>query len=297
MPLSLSDRDNTPKPSSYGHDFHHAEPQRRVPCALGDMLAPRSADDIPPITPAAMESVQEALELLANLVGDRDLGRFLGDNDDRLNAYQVKARDIQLAARGLAGILRVQSAKAEAAVHELRLCEQEGLVLSPGQLYHFTVDENCKRCRELAADYRARTAAETVASSLSDDQGKAIMSRLDQKQEDAFKAAFKAAVESSATCDQQSARQQASAEVALKVLAEQEADRVEQRHQLTELTKKANEAPVEVELSVRLTKAELGALRQALDHVRVHMAHQHSWEVRDTAMVAIGKVLKAARKD
>ena len=43
-----------------------------------------------------------------------------------------------------------------------------------------------------------------------------------------------------------------------------------------------------VELRVSLTKGELGALRQAHEHVRVHMAHQHSWEIRDTAMAAIG---------
>jgi hypothetical protein len=105
--LSLSDRDKTPAPSGYGYHFHHTEPQRRVPCVLGDMLAPLSADNIPPITPEAMASVQAALTLLANLVGDRDHGRSLGCGDDKLEEYREKARGILSTAGGLAGILRV----------------------------------------------------------------------------------------------------------------------------------------------------------------------------------------------
>jgi hypothetical protein len=108
--LSLSDRDKTPAPSGWGYHFHHTDPQRRVPCVLGDMLAPLSADDIPPITPEAMESVQAALTLLAHLVGDRDLIFFLGGDSTKLEENRVKARDILLAARGLAGILRVVAA-------------------------------------------------------------------------------------------------------------------------------------------------------------------------------------------
>jgi hypothetical protein len=106
-PLSLSDRDKTPAPSGWGYHFHHTEPQRRVSCVLGDMLAPLSADDIPPITPDAMASVQAALTLLANLVGDQDHGRFLGCGDDRLEENRESARIILSAGRGLAGILRV----------------------------------------------------------------------------------------------------------------------------------------------------------------------------------------------
>ena len=108
--MALSDRDKTPAPSGYGFDFHHTEPQRRVPCVLGDMLAPLSADDIPPITPEAMASVQAALKLLSDLVGDRDLGLFLGDSDAKLEGHRVKARDILLTAKGLAGILRIEAA-------------------------------------------------------------------------------------------------------------------------------------------------------------------------------------------
>jgi hypothetical protein len=173
--MPLSDCDKTPAPHGYGFRFHHAEPQRRVPCALGDMLAPRSADDIPPITPAAMESVQAALKLLADLVGDRDLGRFLGDTEDRLNAHQVKARDILLTARGLAGILRVKAA----------------------------VDDATKQL------------AEEVASSLSHDQARAIVSRLDEKQEDAFRVVLGAAL----TDDPRTARLETSTQAALRVLA------------------------------------------------------------------------------
>jgi hypothetical protein len=105
--LSLSDRDKTPAPSGFGYHFHHTAPQRRVPCVLGDMLAPLSADDIPPITPEAMASVQAALTLLANLVGDQDLGRFMGHGDAELEEYREKGRGILSTARGLAGILRV----------------------------------------------------------------------------------------------------------------------------------------------------------------------------------------------
>ncbi len=106
MGLGLSERDKTPAPSGWGYHFHHTDPQRRVPCVLGDMLCPRSADDIPPISPEAMASIQAALALLANLVADRDHNLFLGYSA-RQAEMGGKARDILLAARGLAGILRV----------------------------------------------------------------------------------------------------------------------------------------------------------------------------------------------
>lgn len=106
--MSLSDRDKTPAPSGYGFHFQHTDPQRRVPCILGDMLAPKSADDIPPITPEAMASVQAALKLLANLIGDRDHNLFLACSQ-RQDEFAVKARDILLTAKGLAGILRVEA--------------------------------------------------------------------------------------------------------------------------------------------------------------------------------------------
>lgn len=38
-------------------------------------------------------------------------------------------------------------------VKEMRLCEQDHVVLRPDQLYLFTVDEECKRCKEIAALY------------------------------------------------------------------------------------------------------------------------------------------------
>jgi hypothetical protein len=105
--MDLTDRDKTPNPSGWGWHFHHTDPQRRVPCVLGDMLCPRSADDIAPITHEAMASVQAALKLLANLVADRDLGLFLGYGTAQLEEHHVKARDMLLVAKGLAGILRV----------------------------------------------------------------------------------------------------------------------------------------------------------------------------------------------
>lgn len=39
----------------------------------------------------------------------------------------------------------------ELMVVELCLCETEHLVLRPHQLYYFVVDEDCARCKELAA--------------------------------------------------------------------------------------------------------------------------------------------------
>ena len=105
---ALSDRDKTPKASGYGFDFHHTDPQRRVPCVKGNMLAPLSANDIAPISPEAMASVEQALALLANLVGDRDHNLFLGnaDHDGRCTSA---AQQIALVADGLKGILRVSN--------------------------------------------------------------------------------------------------------------------------------------------------------------------------------------------
>lgn len=51
-----------------------------------------------------------------------------------------------------------------------------------------------------------------------------------------------------------------------------------------------------LDLQVSLTPGEVDALKQALDHVRVHMAHEHPWAVRDAAMTAIGKVIAATKK-
>lgn len=109
--LSLSKRDKIRASHGFGHDFPHAEPQRRVPCVVGDMLCPRSADDIPPISPEAMASVQAGIALLANLVADRDHNLYLSQSS-RQGELEIKAREILLAGRGLAGILRVAQAEA-----------------------------------------------------------------------------------------------------------------------------------------------------------------------------------------
>lgn len=49
-----------------------------------------------------------------------------------------------------------------------------------------------------------------------------------------------------------------------------------------------------LDLNLGLTMAEVAALKDAHAHVRVHMAHQHPFPVRDAAMIAIGKVIAAA---
>lgn len=105
--FGLSERDKTPKSSGWGFDFHHTDPQRHVLCILGHMLTPRSADDIPPITPEAMTSVQAALKLIADLVGDREHCLFLACDPEK---YIEEARAIRRVARSLAGILRVEEA-------------------------------------------------------------------------------------------------------------------------------------------------------------------------------------------
>lgn len=118
--FALSDRDKTPNASGWGYTFHHTTPQRRVPCALGNMLAPRSADDIPPITREAMASVQAAIALLANLVGDRDHNLFLA-NADQNGRMTAMARDIAHVAKSLAGILRVEASTVSACHVELAI--------------------------------------------------------------------------------------------------------------------------------------------------------------------------------
>jgi hypothetical protein len=104
--FGLSAQDKTKNASGYGHTFHHTDPQRHVRFPMYEMLCPASADDIAPISPEAMVSVQKALALMANLVGDRDINLFMGnvDHDGRCTKF---AQDIKHVAEGLATILRV----------------------------------------------------------------------------------------------------------------------------------------------------------------------------------------------
>ena len=107
--MSLSEPNKTRAPHGCGYYFNHTNPQRRVPCILGNMLAPLTADDIPPITPEAMASVQAALALLADIVEDRDFGLYLAESDERLKRNVQHAKEIRLVAKGLTGILRVDA--------------------------------------------------------------------------------------------------------------------------------------------------------------------------------------------
>ena len=225
--MTLSARDKTPKP--FGHNFHHTDPQRRVPCdpqrrvpcVIGDLLAPLSADDIPPITPEAMALVQAALALLAAMISDRDHNLFMGCSQ-RQAELTDKARDILLTARGLAGILRVEPDKllppSLTCSHYQRMgCteDQDGKAVNP---------ESCYVCGMSATAHRKHSAA---------------------------------------TENQRGSHSEA-------------------------------EAATSGEVRVCLTETEAAALKIAREYVRVHMAHEHSWEIRDAAMEAIGKVLKAA---
>jgi len=105
--FELSAKDKTRAPHGFGFYFEHTKPQRHVPCLKGDMLAPASADDIPPITAEAMASVQAALSLLANLLADRDHSLYLAD--DRHKMWQEKAHEVLLVGEGLKAILRVET--------------------------------------------------------------------------------------------------------------------------------------------------------------------------------------------
>lgn len=106
--FQLGPKDKRPKASGWGYDFEHTNPQRRVPCLVGQMLAPASADDIPPIPESAAYSVRKAFELLAQLVGDRDHNLFLADAD-RDGRCTREAIAISRACEGVLAILRVKA--------------------------------------------------------------------------------------------------------------------------------------------------------------------------------------------
>lgn len=103
----LGAKDKRPTTHGWGKDFRHTEPQRRVPCIAGDLLAPASADEIPPITADAMASVDQALDLLARLLGDRDHWLFMGAGDAQAARQLEEVRAIARIKAGLHGILRV----------------------------------------------------------------------------------------------------------------------------------------------------------------------------------------------
>ena len=77
---------------------------------------------------------------------------------EKLREHQLELKE-RLAKTPAADWLRCHVAWVEALIKkvcqmpviELWLCETEQLVLKPRVLYHFTVDETCKRCKELDA--------------------------------------------------------------------------------------------------------------------------------------------------
>ncbi len=106
--FELGPKDKQRASHGFGSDFAHTKPQRRVPCIVGNMLAPASADDIPPIPESAAYSIRKAFELLAQLVGDRDHNLFLGDVDRDGHATR-EAQAITRACDGVLAILRVKA--------------------------------------------------------------------------------------------------------------------------------------------------------------------------------------------
>lgn len=78
-----------------------------MPCIVGDMLAPASADDIAPISVTAADSVRQAFDLLAQLVGDRDHNFYLG-NADHDGSATAEAKAILRIRDGVLAILRAR---------------------------------------------------------------------------------------------------------------------------------------------------------------------------------------------
>lgn len=272
--LGLSARDKTAKP--FGFTFHHTTPQRRVPCLRGDLLAPLSADDIPPITAEAMASVQAALVLLASLVADPDHGMFMGYGLDKQSQYQQRGREILLAAQGLAGILRVTEAKAAKPIETepesteaqtARLVEE--LSKLPAYLgWRFTYEYPGFFC------YTHKTLTQSVFFT-PDWEGTARLP-IEVQETDGR------------SCAEHST-----------ILPLPRGGRSgEQIFHLVRptLDKLLATAGSRRDLQVQLSEREISALRDAGHHVREHMAHQHPWAVRDTAMTAISKIVAASQR-
>lgn len=53
--FELGPKDKQRNPTGWGYLFECTNPKRYVPCLVGNLLAPASADDIPPIPESAAE--------------------------------------------------------------------------------------------------------------------------------------------------------------------------------------------------------------------------------------------------
>lgn len=106
--FELGPKDKRRARHGFGYDFPHTDPQRHVPCVIGEVLAPASADDIPPIPESAAYSVRKAFELLAQLIGDREHNLYFSDADYDGRATR-EAEAIMRACDGVFAILRIQS--------------------------------------------------------------------------------------------------------------------------------------------------------------------------------------------
>jgi hypothetical protein len=105
--MTLGPKDKTLASHRFGYNFHHTSPQRRLPCILGDMLVPASADDIAPISADAMRSVEDGLTLLQQLLGDRDHNLFLACNEMTIARAAEEAAAVGRVTKALRAILRV----------------------------------------------------------------------------------------------------------------------------------------------------------------------------------------------
>ena len=93
--MTLSAKDKTPNASGWGYYFPHTEPQRRLHTVAGDLLMPASADDLPDVPVCHLETVEKAVELIADLLSDRDHQRYMGDHtylNEKANAEAATLR-------------------------------------------------------------------------------------------------------------------------------------------------------------------------------------------------------------
>ena len=81
--MTLSSKDKTPNISGYGQRFHHTVPQRHVSTVVGSFLVPASADDLPPVPLEHVETIERALNLLADLLSDKDHQLFMASYPDK----------------------------------------------------------------------------------------------------------------------------------------------------------------------------------------------------------------------
>ena len=118
--------------------------------------APQNAQDNPPSLPATLAAtVDEALKKALEVQGYRTDGDTL-TLARRCHFMALEDRDVFGLQKALSDRHKAQRDEARAAQPAptvMRLCEIGFVTPRPGQLYRFTVDPTCDRCKELDAPY------------------------------------------------------------------------------------------------------------------------------------------------